>query len=57
MLILRLESHFPQNQVKWTLMGYGLSYESNVTFFQMDKSFGNDLQTGLDTLKMILEKR
>jgi hypothetical protein len=25
--------------VKWGLMGYGLSYESNVTFFQMDKSW------------------
>jgi hypothetical protein len=40
MLILLTEA-FPQpKQVKWGLMGYGLSYESNVTFFQMDKSVG-----------------
>jgi uncharacterized protein YndB with AHSA1/START domain len=46
-----------ETKVKWGFNG-GMDYPMNLMlpFFQMDKVIGNDLQTGLDTLKMILEK-
>ncbi|SDY06992.1 SRPBCC family protein [Flavobacterium degerlachei] len=46
-----------ETTVKWGFNGV-MDYPMNLMlpFLQMDKVIGNDLQTGLDNLKMILEK-
>jgi hypothetical protein len=46
-----------ETKVKWGFNG-GIDYPTNLMlpFLQMDKVIGKDLQTGLDNLKMILEK-
>lgn len=46
-----------ETKVKWVFNG-GMDYPMNLMmpFLQMDKVIGNDLQTGLDSLKVILEK-
>lgn len=46
-----------ETKVKWGFNG-GMDYPMNLMlpFLQMDKVIGNDLQTGLDSLKVILEK-
>ena len=46
-----------ETKVKWVFNG-GMDYPMNLMlpFLQMDKVIGKDLQTGLDSLKVILEK-
>jgi hypothetical protein len=46
-----------ETKVKWGFNG-GMDYPMNLMlpFLQMDKVIGKDLQTGLDNLKVILEK-
>jgi hypothetical protein len=46
-----------ETKVKWGFYG-SMDYPSNILlpFMQMEKIIGNDLQTGLDNLKVILEK-
>ena len=47
-----------QTKVKWVFAGK-MNYPMNIicVFMNMDKTLGTDLQTGLDNLKNILEKK
>jgi hypothetical protein len=47
-----------ETKVKWGFYGsYGLSSNILLPLCKMEKIIGNDLQTGLDNLKVILENR